>query len=123
MSEEAKLVCQTCGMEFVPAHPSWRKHATRAECITALRVDRGIVVAALSGQRSQNESLRAALDQERADNERLRAFARDVLQNANDASPYLRQFLLGLLAEQGVTDDYGNPTALLSGRGEGGNDA
>ena len=66
-------------------------------------------------------ALRAALDQERADNERLRAFANMAAKIAVEMSD--DDFGLSVeLEHAGLIDDDGNPTALLSGRGEGGND-
>lgn len=60
-------------------------------------------------------ALRAALDQERADNERLRAFAQWALDRIPDA-------VCDEMHKHGLIDINGEPTALLSGRGDGGND-
>jgi hypothetical protein len=66
-------------------------------------------------------ALRAALDQERADNERLRAFANMAAKIAVEMSD--DEFGLSVeLEHAGLIDEEGNPTALLSGRGHGGND-
>lgn len=66
-------------------------------------------------------ALRAALDQERGKVERLRAFAwainprdRDVGDFAKDAVDWIRS----VMAVHGLLGSDGNPTALLSGRGE-----
>lgn len=61
-------------------------------------------------------ALRAALGQERADNERLRAFAQWALDRIPDA-------VCDEMHRHGLIGINGDPTALLSGRGEGGNDA
>ncbi len=65
--------------------------------------------------RSLNEitALRAALDEERAKVERLRAFAQSL--NHRD---WARQSMFN----HGLVDSAGDPTALLSGRGEAGSD-
>lgn len=57
-------------------------------------------------------ALRAALDEERAKVERLRAFAQSL--NHRD---WARQSMFA----HGLVDSAGDPTALLSGRGEAGN--
>lgn len=58
-------------------------------------------------------ALRAALGQERADNAKLRAFAQEIVEEI-----YGEGLVKQMANANGLLNDDGQPTTLLSGRGE-----
>lgn len=88
---------------------------TYEDAITALRAEVATGRALAMEAYNRIVALDAQLSARDAEVRALRGFAQDVYQQAADASPYMRQFLLGLLIEYNIADSNGHPTPLLTG--------
>lgn len=105
----------TRGWKMAIAEEEARRAALTAQ-ITALR-------AAHEALLRRTQSLETALDQEREKVERLRAFAQECEKESRLVNDFIDPVEMRHdMKRRGLLDENGNPTALLSGRGEGGND-